>query len=927
MDLRERALKRVSDLIYLHHKKVLLVAVVVTIFLGYCLSRLELRLGFVDMLSENDPAVIQYNYAVENFGTLSYLFIVLESDDPGLSKAYADALAERLERRPEYIKRVYYRFEVREFLDDALLFLLEDDLLELSRIMDENQGALSRLARDPGLLSVADGLDRVLADLLASGELPEPEAGIDMAAMFDPVIDLIGYLEARSLEGDTSAPAFSKDTLAALVAGGHDLPFDISESYLFSKDKKHLLLLAAPSRPADNFEWCREFMEAIESELAELDRDMPGVWHGVTGNAAVMRDDDVTIRADMKRTTLVAFVLIIILFAYSFRNLSSILMAGLGLGLGLMWAFGAAYLTVGYLTAITSVFGAILLGLGIDYAILFLSRYTEERNRGHTIKGSLDITLTQTGKGVLTGATATSLAFFAITAGSFRGGKEMGIVSGCGIIIFYIVMSFVLTSLLVWRDTRRALKGPGQKKFNPVLMRAIGRVVNRAYLPVFIILLALFGYMAYLVPRYSFEYNYLKLEPQNVQSIKLIEKIPQWFDIDTNYGMIVSKDLDQDREFTKKLLQMETISQVESISSFIPEDQDAKLENISNIRRILDEAAPDEPESPSEQREFSQKDTEKFIHSLHGIREKVKDIKGLAFLGDMEDIEDAAGAVMDEMDDLISGLEKADMEKVRSNLALLDAELAGKVKKGIQRFKQMTRTKGITLETLKQDHPEIIERFQGKDKKFLIYAYPSEIIWKEEVMKAVVRDLKDVSPDAMGMAVIFNHILDQLKQDFLKVALIALGVVFFVILMDYRRLSHTLLTLMPLVFGVIMMVGVMNFFGMKFNIINIGMVPLIIGIGIDYGVYIVHRWISEGKGISSLKPIVESTGRAVALSALTTMIGFGAIMLANYQGLVLMSQTLVMGIGFCLLAAVIMLPSLLLIMEKIRARRKSSHEK
>ncbi len=919
--MRERVLKKLSDIIYLHHKKILLAALLITVFLGWCLSRLEFRLGMIDMLSEDDPAVIQYNYAVDNFGTLSYLFIVLESDEMERSKAYADALAKRLEASPEYVKRVYYKFEIRDFLDDALLFLSENELAELARLIEENQGALSALSSDPGLISLADGLDQVLASVLRRGELPEPESGMDMSAVFQPVDDLISYLKARALEGpDTEVSPFSRNALSGLISAQRRMPMDISESYLFSKDKKHLLMFVAPSRPADNFEWCSEFMEAIDAMLAEMDREIPGVWHGATGNAAVMRDDDRTIRQDMKRTTLIAFLLILVLFAYSFRNISSILMAGLGLGLGLLWAFGTAYLTVGYLTAITSVFGAILLGLGIDYAILFLSRYTEERHRGRTIKESLDLTMTQTGKGVLTGAAATSLAFFAITSGSFRGAMEMGIVSGCGIIIFYLVMSFVLTSLFVWRDTRRSLRGPGQRRFNPVMMRLVSRAVQWAYLPVFLTLMALFGYMAYIVPDYRFEYNYLNLEPQHVESIQLTKKIPEWFEIDTNYGIIVSNDLDQDREFTRKLLRKESISQVDSISSFIPENQDTKLEHLARMKKTLEGLAP--AAESGRQESFTRDDMTRYIEHLRGIREKVKGVKGLAFLGDMDDVEDAAGATMEKLDDLIASLEQADEEKTRENLASLDSELAGKVRRGLDRLMVMTASTGITLDTLKRNHPELIERFQGKDGRFLIYAYPSEIIWNERVMKAVVRDLKEVSDEAMGVAVIFDHILDQLKADFLRVALLAFSVVFVVILLDYRRLSPALLTLLPLVFGCVTMVGVMNFFGLKFNIINIAMVPLIIGIGIDYGVYMVHRWITEGKGISSIPAVVESTGRAVALSALTTMIGFGAIMFAKYQGLVLMSRTLVMGIGLCLVAAVLMLPALLLIIEKIKAKRK-----
>jgi hypothetical protein len=173
----------------------------------------------------------------------------------------------------------------------------------------------------------------------------------------------------------------------------------------------------------------------------------------------------------------------------------------------------------------------------------------------------------------------------------------------------------------------------------------------------------------------------------------------------------------------------------------------------------------------------------------------------------------------------------------------------------------------------------------------------------------------------MGIATLFERILVQIKADLVRVALIALGLVFLALLISYRNLWHTFLSLIPLLTGAVTMVGVMNLIGLKFNIINTGMLPLIIGVGVDYGVYVVHRYLGEGKGLGSIRPVVESTGRAVTLAALTTMIGFASIIPANWRGLSLMGATLTMGIGFCWLAAVLYLPALLKIVEMVKARK------
>jgi hypothetical protein len=586
--LRERLLKKLSDLIYLHHRLILVAALVVSGIMAWCYSRLELHLTFLDMLSEKEPAVKQYRYATKNFGSLSFLFVVLEADDVNKAKAYADALAPRLLKHPEFVKRVHYKVDLDLFLAHGLLFLPTPALRELARMVAENPDLLSELHRRPGLLAVSRGLDQVLAKQLGRGALPETSKEFNLNDFLTPLRELVVYFKDYGLESASANSAELRQSLLQNLLGQNQkLPFDLSDAYQLSRDRKHLLFLVEPARPAENFEWCTKFMEVVEAEFAAVDKEVPEVWHGATGNAAVMRDDNRVIRRDIFKTTIIAYLLIMALFAYSFRNLASILIVGLSLALGILWSMGAAYLLVGYLTPITAIFGAILLGLGVDYAILTLSRYTEERHRGYTIKQALDITLTQAGKSIITGAAATSLAFSTMTLGSFRGGQEMGVVAGTGILIFVAVMLLVQTSMLIFWDSRRSLRGPSVTKFDPKLMRLLGKGVSRGALVVFPALALVVSGLAYVSPRYSFEYNYLNLEPGETESIELVTKIPKWFNIDTNFGLIVSDSIEQDREFSKALRRKSTVSLVDSISTYLPEDQGEKLPWLRKLEPLL----------------------------------------------------------------------------------------------------------------------------------------------------------------------------------------------------------------------------------------------------------------------------------------------------------------------------------------------------
>ena len=926
--IRARIMLVVSGIVYRFYPWVLAACVLLSVFAYFSYKHLELKLNFTDMLSEDDPAVVQYRHAVEQFGALSFLFIVVESDDLDRTKEYADALAEKLVEDPSYVPAVYHKIEIQKYLSDALLFLEPKELNMLADLFSKNKERIADLALDPGLTNTVRTVDESLASYVSGGQVPDLAVEeVDFGMVFGPMQQLIRSFEDYAINGPAGQSEKLKKMFAdRIMSGASDMTFDLSEPYLVASDDRHLLMLVSSTKPAEDFEWCSEFMEYVEGQIDELEGEFPDVPDPkITGNAAVMRDDNRVIRHDMKVTTLVAFIGIMLLFAFSFRNLSSILIVGVPLMVGILWALGGAYWTVGYLTPVTAIFGAILLGLGIDYAILILSRYTEERHAGRGIKESLDTTMSETGVSILTGAMATALAFFSLTQAAFKGGQEMGIIAGTGIVLFVLIMTFGLGSLLVAWDKRAETRGPTQKKFDPKMMKRIASLVDKKGVWVFVVLAAVVGFMAYMAPRYKFEYNYLNLEPQGVESIELIHKIPEWFGIDTNYGMIISDSLEEDRRLAAALRGKPTVSRVEAISDFIPTSQEAKLLTIEDIRESLPEEVPPVPEKNEDPAAMTQEEFDNLITALKSLRDTIgapgRGLVGIFYLAELEEAEFAARDMLEEMDSLIESLQTAPRDEALKNLGSLDADVRRGLAKGFQELIRMASTEGVTLETMKEKHPELIERFQGKDGSFMIYSYPSVVIWEEQNLKAVANDLREVDPDAMGVAILFDQILKKIKDDLVRIALIALSVVFVVIFLNYRGIVHTVLTLVPLVAGAITMVGVMNIIGLKFNIINTGMLPLVIGIGVDYGVYVVHRWVGEGKGLDSIRPVVESTGRAVTLSALTTMIGFASIMLAQWRGLMLMGGTLTMGIGFCWIGAILLLPSILKTIEIIKARR------
>jgi hypothetical protein len=138
---------------------------------------------------------------------------------------------------------------------------------------------------------------------------------------------------------------------------------------------------------------------------------------------------------------------------------------------------------------------------------------------------------------------------------------------------------------------------------------------------------------------------------------------------------------------------------------------------------------------------------------------------------------------------------------------------------------------------------------------------------------------------------------------------LALAAIFLILLIDFRSLAYAILGMVPLVGGFIWMVGLFVLFGWKFDVANVEALPLILGIGIDDAVHILHA--VKRRGMNKLPDILRHTGRALLLTSLTTSIAFGAIAFSSHRGFAGMGFLLVLGVVSCFIASVVLLPAVM----------------
>jgi len=155
-------------------------------------------------------------------------------------------------------------------------------------------------------------------------------------------------------------------------------------------------------------------------------------------------------------------------------------------------------------------------------------------------------------------------------------------------------------------------------------------------------------------------------------------------------------------------------------------------------------------------------------------------------------------------------------------------------------------------------------------------------MWQEEIMYGFVENLEAVSEKATGVAPIGLAIIDIFARDGRNAILLTLLIVFVLLWVDLGGIRYSLMAMLPLACGVFWMVGLMYLSGIMLSFMTVIALPMIVGIGIDDGVHIMHRWRSEGNG--NVKTVFASTGKAIFLTSLTTGFAFGSLIFSAFRG-------------------------------------------
>jgi uncharacterized protein len=599
----------------------------------------------------------------------------------------------------------------------------------------------------------------------------------------------------------------------------------------------------------------------------------------------------------MTRASIIAFVLCAILFMLMIGGIRRPLLAMLAFGMGAAWTYGFATLAVGQLNLLSLVFMLVLVGVGLDYGVHVINRYQEFLARGEGVHESIRGAVRTAVRGNITGALTSSVVFFMALLTTFQGLRELGLIAGAGLILCLIAMSVVLPALLAIVEGGRATKRhpmppEPQTSADVNLGRADALLLRhaRSILAAAAIVTVALGSITVLGSGAGgrFEYNLLNLQAQGLESIEWERRILNDSAAASWFGAVMADSQSQAVRFIERARGRATIGMVRSVFDIV------------------------EPDTP--QRDVWRAS----LHSQDPLRAQgdgVTDVQAALAQANAK-LQLIAQAALARAPDETGAL-RALHDRLQSmdvNHPATRAGLDATLRAIAHSLRLMLEGDRLPLREALPDAAR--DQFISASGRLLVMLHPKGDVWDYPSMRAFVADLRAVDANVTGVPITHFESLGEMRRAFITMSLLALIAIVGLLAIDFRDVRDVLLALAPLVVGIIWTIGLMRLLGVSFNLANFFAVPMLIGLGVDSAVHILHRYHEGTGGAERLH--FGRTRRAVILTALTTIIGFGALIIAHHRGLQSLGLVMAIGSTACMLASIVILPALLALRETRR---------
>lgn len=872
-----------------HPRTVLVTALLLALIsIAYTMNRLEFLTGRDDLMPKHAPFQQDYQAYRASFGDQEEIAVLIEGDDPLLVSRFGDALYSRLMEEKQFFISILYPGGLDYFRKNGLLFTSPDELQRMYDSIQMVAPVLEKLAPSPSIQTLFSSMTELTDDYLKH---PTAEKLQRLTFMF-------GLLERGFAGFDGKNSPLSIDSLLSGSTDG-------KPSAMESAGKQQVIAIR-PLKETDSFVPAEKGIKKLRQELNLLLQkpEFKGITVGITGVPVLEYEEMSTSMDDMAIASLLSLGLTIILLLFAFRGFKNTVAAMTALLIAISISFGVATLLVGHLNILSMAFAVMLLGLGVEYSIQVVLRHQEVAGSAGFREGLLEA-LSSNLRPVLLAFITTALAFLTFLLTDFKGIAELGLIAAAGVFVCFISTFTVLPAMLVILQTRKddergGSSLPDAKKVNI----KTGSVHNLFARPGLIVagtaLLTLASTAA--LPKVPFDFNMLNLQAKGLESVRYAYKLMKSRENSGYFAVSMAKDNDEARRLIASFEALPAVDHVVAIQTLVPDHQEEKLEILGRIRQVMSGINPGEYEENLRVMELPTV-FEQFRNSVDQLVKRVE-TEGKAEAKPL-------GSFLATLDRFFAGLEKEQDGNALTMLREMQQQMFEPLPEKLKLLKGQLNARPLTVADLP---PQLLERFKGKDGRLLLQIAPKGEIFDEGPLAEFVRQVKSVDPHATGEPVSVYESFKILKKSYLQAFMYALGGVVLILLIAFRSIPAMLLGVAPLATGLMMMVGGMWLCGLRFNVANIIVMPLLLGVGIDSAIYIISRHL---KGVESpVEVATSSAGKGVFLNALTILFSFGALMVARHQGVFSIGAVMSLGMSAIVLAFLLFLPALLLLLDR-----------
>lgn len=829
-----------------------------------------------DALLSPDLPIRQTNLALEAaFPDLHRnLVVMIEADDPDDTRDAAEELADILAADPQRYPGVFLPGDDPFYEDFGLFYLEMEELDDLSDRIGEAGQLLSTIADRPELPILLAAFTRVIESVEGLPSLEE---------------DGVRVLEAvaRAVEAantDEHETVLWDDLLFDDLGGDPDDP---------------QLLFVRPSGDLTQMPPVLEALADIRATAKEL-TPRPGLRVRVTGDRAVHSEEMSLILVEALVAGAASLVLVALVLLLSLRSPRLMAATVITLIAGLTWTAGLAGLTVGGLNALTSAFAVLYIGLAVDFGIHFALGFLERRRLGQAPQEAIRNTGARVGSSLFFCAVTTTIGFYAFIPTSYAGVRDMGIISGTGVLLGLfstLTLYPALISLGLGASKRAVERGrfelrpPSFPARYPKLVCGLAAIVT----------LGCSSALAWV----RFDVNPINVRDPRVESVQALKDLL----LDSERSVwtieVLTDDLEEAREVAERVETLPDIDHVNTPLSFLPEEQPERLEIFEQLRVDLTtpyDLGDDETGDDSEDRLTALEYTVEGYGVALDIDAELR--------GDEGDGDPSLVAAERLRTALLSFLDRVLGDGDIASLQALETDVFSELPSTLDDVIDALPEREVGLEDLPRD---LLDRYIARDGRVRVEIFSSTDLRADGALERFTDLILSVRSDAGGPAAgtvgLAREMVGALRQ-----ALITAVIVIAILLMAlWRSPKYMLITLTPLLIGSVTTAAVTVFTGISFNFANIIVLPLVLGIGVDSGIHLVHRFRA---GAEPADLLGTSTARAVLFSALTTVFSFATLALSNHLGLSSLAQLLAVGVILMLAANIIVLPAILTLVSR-----------